>query len=165
MKKYLSILLILVTVFMVTACSTKDDINSKVFTEPDFEITLNNDFVKQEIQGLKYYYVNEKLGVIAVVNNESKQLFENAGVDFPDDAKGYAEFVVKANGLDSEVTSKGDKAYFSYERLVSGKEYHFYAVTVKSADTCWLIQFRCEKDKVNEFKADFDKWAETIKVK
>ena len=38
MKKYLSVLLIIVTVFMLTGCSTKEDPDAQRFVEKDFEI-------------------------------------------------------------------------------------------------------------------------------
>ena len=164
MKKYLSILLVLVAVFMLTGCGNDSD--AKRFTEEDFEITLNNGFQKKDIQGLKYYYENNDMKIGVTVNNESKQLFENAGVEFPDDVKGYAEFVVKANGLtESNVVSKGKYAQFDYKKTVNGKEYYYYGTTHRSGDAYWMINFYCYADKANEYQKTFEKWADSITVK
>ena len=167
MKRYLSILLIVITVFMLTACGSTEIKNGKTFTESDFEITLTNDFVKKELSGIKYYYEDSTNGILAIINVESKQLFENAGIAFPDDAKSYAEFVVKANGLGVEVNTykNVDYAQFTYNRSVSGTEYSFYAVTFRSGDNCWLVQFRCNSAKYNEFVSQFKAWSETVKFK
>ena len=166
MKKYLSLLFILITVFVLTACSKENtDTNSKEFKENDFEITLTNDFIKIEVPNVKYYFENKEKDIVVFVTSESKQLFQNAGVVFPDDAKGYADFIIKTNKLESEVTKKGDNAHFTYKSTANGKEYYFYAISLKKDDNCWLVRFRCESTKINDYIADFDKWASTIIVK
>ena len=68
MKRYLSILLIVITVFMLTACGSTEIKNGKTFTESDFEITLTNDFVKKELSGIKYYYEDSTNGILAIIN-------------------------------------------------------------------------------------------------
>ena len=108
MKRFLSTILIVITVFLLTACGSKEIKNAKEFKETDFEITLTNDFHKREVSGIKYYYEDVTNKILAIVNLESKQLFENAGIDFPSDAYSYAEFVVKANALGVEVNKKGN---------------------------------------------------------
>lgn len=165
MKRYLSILLIVITVFMLTACGSDEIKNAKTFTEEDFEITLTSSFVKKELSGIKYYYEDTTNGILAIINVESKQLFENAGIDFPNDPVSYAEFVVKANGLGVEVTKEGNYAQFTYNRSVGGTEYSFYAVTFRTGDNCWLVQFRCNANKLNEYKSQFASFAKTVKVK
>ena len=166
MKKYLSVLLIIVTVFMLTGCSTKEDPDAQRFVEKDFEITLNKGFVRKELAGIEYYYENQDMYVGVTVNNESKQLFENAGVDFPDDVKGYAEFVIKANRLtDTKVVTKGSYAQFSYTKTANGKEYYYYGTTHKSGDTYWMINFYCNSNKAEEYQEQFAKWADSIIVK
>lgn len=164
MKKYLSILLVIVAIFMLTGCSSDPD--AKVFKEDDFEITLNNGFQKKSIQGLKYYYENNDMQIGITVNNESKQLFESAGVDFPDDVVGYAEFVVSANKLtDSKVVSKGKYAQFDYKKTVNGREYYYYGTTHRSGDAYWMINFYCRSEKAQEYQKTFEKWASSIVVK
>ena len=166
MKKYLSILLILVCTFMLTACGSETDPNAKVFQEEDFEITLNNGFEKSILGGIKYFYKNEEMQAAVVVKVESKQLFENAGIDFPDDTKSYAEFVVKSNNLvDSKVKTKGGSARFAYDKTVNGKEYHYYGVANKKGDAYYLVTFYCFSDKGNEYQNQFDKWADSIVIK
>ncbi len=165
MKRLLSILLIFVTTIMLTACSKEIDPNAKTFKEEDFEITLTNDFSKIELSGIKYYYEDKTNNVIAFVNVDSKQLFENAGINFPDDSEGYAKHFINVNKLDAKVTKKKDFAHFTYKTTVNGVEYYFYALTYKSGDNCWLVQFRCVSDKVNDLESQFDKWADTIVVK
>ena len=150
---------------MLTACSSTSIKNGKTFTENDFEITLTNDFVKKELSGIKYYYEDNTNGILAIINVESKQLFENAGINFPDDAYSYAEFVVKANSLGVDVKKNGNYAQFTYNRSVSGTEYSFYAVTFRTGDNCWLVQFRCNATKLSEYESQFKAWAETVKVK
>ena len=164
MKKYLSLLLIVISVFMLTACNKEAE--GKLYQEEDFEITLPEGFQKKEISGLKYYYENNSMGVAITVNSESKQLFENAGVEFPDNVKAYAEFVVKANGLtNSTVVSKGSYAQFDYRKTVNGKEYYYYGTTHKAGDKYYMINFYCYADKANDFQQQFAKWADSIKVK
>ena len=164
MKKYLSLLLVIVALFMLTGCGTDKD--AKLFTESDFEVTLNTGFVKKSIRGIKYYYENNDMQIGVTVNNESKQLFENAGVEFPDDVVGYAEFVVKANNLtDSKVVSKGKYAQFDYKKTVNGKEYYYYGTTHRSGDTYWMINFYCRSEKASEYQDIFAKWANSIVVK
>lgn len=165
MKKYLSILFVFVAVFMLTACSTKDS-DAKTFTEDDFEITLNKGFEKKTLTGIIHYYENEEMKVGVTVNSESRQAFKNAGIDFPDDVKSYAEFVVTANSLtDSKVVSKGKYAQFSYKRTNNGKEYYYYATTHKAGDAYYLVNFFCESSKASEYQEQFAKWADSITVK
>lgn len=166
MKKYLSVLLVLISVFMLTACGTETNANDQLFQEEDFEITMDKGFTKKTLAGIKYYYQNDELGIGVTVNNESKQLFDNAGVEFPDDVKGYANFVVSANGLkDTKVTDKGKYAQFNYTKSVNGKEYYYYGTTHKSGDTYWMINFFCVSGKAEEYQKTFERMAESIKVK
>ena len=164
MKRYLSILLIIVSVFMLTACSTNND--GKKFSEDDFEITLNDNFQKKDIVGVTYYYQNDNMNAAVVVKKESKDAFENAGIIFPDDVKSYAEFIVKNNFLtDSKVTMDGKVAKFDYHKTVNGTKYYYYAVAQRNNDDYWLVTFYCLSEKANEYKTQFDKWADTIVVK
>ena len=166
MKRYLSILLIVITVFMLTACGSTSIKNGKTFTESDFEITLTNDFVKKELSGIKYYYEDNTNGILAIINVESKQLFENAGVNFPDDAYSYAEFVVKANSLsDSKVVTKGNYAQFSYKKTNNGKEYYYYATAHKAGDAYYLVNIFCFASQESEYQDLFAKWSDSIVVK
>ena len=165
MKKYLSILLVLVAVFMLTACAS-EDVDAKKFIEDDFEITLNKGFEKKELAGINHYYQNDEMQIGVTVNSESRQAFKNAGIDFPDDVKDYAEFVVKANSLsDSKVVTKGNYAQFSYKKTNNGKEYYYYATAHKAGDAYYLVNIFCFASQESEYQDLFAKWSDSIVVK
>ena len=145
---------------------SKVKIVASVFSIYAFE-TLKDELEKvEELQFIfpAPTFVSE--GIKGTVKKESKDAFENAGIIFPDDVKSYAEFIVKNNFLtDSKVTMDGKVAKFDYHKTVNGTKYYYYAVAQRNNDDYWLVTFYCLSEKANEYKTQFDKWADTIVVK
>ncbi len=181
MKKHLKILFIFIAVFMLTACSIREKIQNAInnavndtttnddtnkIVESDFEITGPTGFEKKSQPTMKYYYENNTMNIGITVNSESKALFEQYGIDYPEDVKAYAEFVANANGLpDAEIVTRGNYAQFSYTKTINGYTYYYYGTTHKSNDAYWMINFFCfEKDSI-KYLDMFREWADSIIVK
>lgn len=138
-----------------TACffGAKD----KTFEVGDLKITLTDQFVEKEIVGQTAMF--QSTNVLVTVLMEEKSLIGN-GVSL----ERYAELVCNVNGLkDSEIELNGDRAEFTYEKTVSGKDYKYFAKCYKTDEAYWLVQFACFEDSADKYVDNIEKWADTVK--
>lgn len=121
-------------------------------------ITMDKGFKEKELLSATYYL--ERNDSIMLAIKEEFQLLLPATLTLED----YTNLVLQNNIIYSNVNSRENEnyMYFSYEKMVSGKNYYYLATTHKAEDSFWLIQFACSKNEKDEFEDKFFKWADTI---
>ena len=158
MKKHLSIIafiLVLSTLLLaLVGCSLLEP-KDKSFSKAGMTITLDSDFVEQDIVTQTAYYVSQKAIVTAL--KEDGSTIANYTVE------DYAELVCEVNKLDDDtVAVKNGYAEFTYEKELNGKDYYYYARCFKNGTDFWLFQFACETKNTEEYKPIFEKWASSV---
>ncbi len=131
----------------------------KTFEKAGMRITLTSAFYEQEHIAQTATYVSSS--AIVVATKESFTLL--AGLeDYT--LEDYTDLTISANNLTSDKNYRENKdyIYFTYERVVDGKDFFYLATTHKSPDAFWLIQFACNVSDKESKTETFLKWADTI---
>ena len=185
MKKSLSILLALAIAFSLAACSsgkktppaadpqpaeeapaaqeteTAAAVKSKVFDCEEMEITLTDDFFREE--GIDTYTgVFESNDAAIFVLREDKSLLP--GVDMDQ----YTDLVLEANknaGREvGELHRKDGIPLFEYDftNPQTNQAFTYYTTMFESEDAFWLVQFTCYADKYKEHISQFHEFARSV---
>ncbi len=157
MKKtigYLSLFIAICALLITSVGCSLFGPKDKTFSKAGLSITLTDDFTEQDLITQTAYYVSQN--AIVTTLKEEVSVIGNRSV------KEYAKLVCSVNKLDSTVTSKDGYAEFTFEKEVSGKDFYFYARCFKNGSDFWLVQFACETKDVDDYAADFEKWASSI---
>jgi hypothetical protein len=79
----------------------------------------------------------------------------------------YAELLVEANGLSSDVKIKDGMTFFDYQKKSSKdqKIYRYRAYVYKSDDAFWMIQFAIETKNYDDYADSIDEWARSVSFK
>ena len=153
--RFISLILAVCAITLSFASCLSTEPKEKDFSKAGLTITLTEEFTEQEIVTQTAYYLSQK--AIVTTLKESDEVLKDFNV------KKYAEAICEIYKLDSTVTVQEGYAEFSYEKELSGKDYHYYARCYKNGNDFWLVQFACETKNIEEFKPKFDKWASSIK--
>ncbi|MBR5642341.1 MAG: hypothetical protein IKW92_09465 [Firmicutes bacterium] len=184
MKRILSILLALLLVFSLTACSlgkkttTPDPQpveespqntpaeepvadNAKVFACEELRITLTDEF--QEESGIDYYTgVFDTDEEVVFILREEKSYFGSISLDE------YAEKVIEANENVGHIIEKLHKKdgipLFEYEfdNESTGSTFDYYTTMFESNDAFWLVQFACYATEYKDHVETFHKYARSV---
>ena len=182
MKRTLSILLALLLVFSLTACSlgkkipagqpepepagTADPVpvetadNGKVFSCEEMRITLTDDFAEEDIDA--YTGVFESSNSAVFVLREDKSLLP--GVDFDN----YVELVAEANqnaGREiGDIHRKDGIPLFEYDFTndSTGQTFRYYTTIFESEDAFWLVQFTSFASDYKDLVDQFHKYARSV---
>jgi predicted small lipoprotein YifL len=185
MKRFLSILLVLVLVFSLTACQSgkkkpaaepapaaevpqnttepeePEADNAKVFACEELRITLTDEF--QEESGIDYYTgVFDTDDEVVFILREAKSYFGDISMDE------YAEMVVKANEGVGHVIEKLHKKdgiplfEYEYDNESTGMTYAYYTTMFESDDAFWLVQFTCLADEYKDHVETFHRYARSV---
>ena len=142
-------------------CSPRD----KKFSVDGMTITLNSNFEKVDVDKEHKYdasYGSEEVAVLVL--KEEFSLVEG----FEDyTLEEYAELLVEANGLSSDVKIKDGMTFFDYQKKSSKdqKIYRYRAYVYKSDDAFWMIQFAIETKNYDDYADSIDEWARSVSFK
>lgn len=163
MKKLITILLCICTIFLVGGCNSEESKMQK-YSDSGFTITLPKGFYKKELASVTVYYESEYAILTAL--KESYTNLEPLGINNDSSLEDYAKAVLSNNQQDSELkkSDDGNFVYFTYEKEVSDKDFYYMAAIFKAEDAFWLVNFACEEDNKDTYSKEFIKWAESIEV-
>ena len=157
MKKTLSFILIAIMLFSFTGCFNLA--SEKVFEKSGMEITLTSKFYEKDHVSYTSIYESSDIAVFtlkeefSLIPGSSKYTLDN-----------YADLVIKANQIDTEIEHEDDLTYFSFDKTVNGKDFVYFGFVYKGTDAFWLIQFACEEKNENDLIKDIFKYAKSVTI-
>lgn len=136
---------------------TTADPHQKTFTSAGMTITLSDDFQKSTVPGYTVGFESDDAVLLALVEND-------------DALKGYtldqyANKVISNNASLKGKTVKhdGGLTYFEFESTADGVTYSYLAVVYQNGSDYWLFQFASQKKDYNSMRANFMKYAKTVR--
>ncbi len=164
MRVFLS-MVCMVTVVGCSAIFSGIAAKEKTFTKSGMSIVLNENFYEKEYVAYTAYYESSQMLILVLkddFSNFSSQQYNVNSVG----TKKYAELVVEGNNLNeknvSEIITEDDLTYFTYENSSNGKDFTYFAVSYKSDDAFWLIQFCCEQNNYENLKPTMLQYAHSV---
>ena len=187
MKKFASILLALLLVFSLAACSfgktkpaadpvpapeteaeepaapaeTEETAGEKVFACEELRITLTDEFVEES--GIESYTgVFESKDCAVFILREDKSYFSGIGLD------DYADMVVEANAKVGHETDKLHRKdgipVFEYDftNPSTNQTFSYYTTMYESDSAFWLVQFTCFDTDYKGLVDTFHKYARSV---
>lgn len=167
MKKTTKIISLVMAFALFAAVFAGCGSSDKEFSSNGFSITLPGN-AKEMSESLGYtaaYQVGGDIVVAAI--EESKSSLASLGLAEDAVVLDYAVLVAEVNGYsgDDVTTISGTEIpYFEYTSTVSGVEYSYMGACFKADDAFWFVNFGTTKEKYDSVKADFEKWAKSVKV-
>ena len=165
MKKATKIILLaMVVVLLFASCGEKkEEPKLKEFSKAGLTISLPEEFGEKEVVTQTATYVS--LDSVVMILKEEFSMFEKMGMDPKElTLDEYFELIKTNNGSDWELKEDEGLKYFDYSTQVNGKDMSYMGTILKGTDAFWLVQFSCESGNFADKKADFLKWAKSIKV-
>ena len=183
MKKPLSVLLVLLLVFSLTACISKErpsqdpapaeadqeasaaeetgTAKSKVFSCEEMRITLTEEFMEED--GIDAYTgVFESANSAIFVLREDKSMLPGVDMDK------YVDLVHEANANAGrevgDVHRKDGIPLFEYEftNPQSNATFRYYTTLFESEEAFWLVQFTCYADEYKDHVSQFHTYARSV---
>ena len=142
------------------ASSTPDDAKPKTFAAEGMQITLTDDFSKEQFDGFTVCYAAKESAVFTL--KESFSLMDGLQ-DYT--LEQYGQLVLQTNSkTDSTLQSGNGFLYFEYEakNAEDGNTYYYYSTMHKGLDAFWLVQFAAPAEKKDVYKPFFTEWAESV---
>lgn len=157
MKKFLCAALAIFALFSFASCLE----NTKVYSASGASITLPSSFYEKEQVGFTACFMNDK--AIVLFLKEDASAFNNASYDFDlMTLEYYAELILQNNLLSADIETVEDFTAFSWEKSISGKDYYYLGIVLKTDDAFWFFQFCCETQNEDTYNGKFLEWAKTI---
>ncbi len=134
----------------------------KDFSKAGLTITLNENFGEEEIVTQTATYSSLKYVITSL--KEEFQLFEDVGLSTDIPLSEYADMIITANALDATVEGSDSRPSFVYSEQANGKDYSYLATVFRGSDAFWTVTFACETKYFADSQAQFEKWADTVKI-
>ena len=161
MKKVFKLLSLCIIASLIAGCSLPSlGEKTKTYTSHGISVTMNDKFYEKSLLSATVYL--ESTDSIFTALKEDFNLLSTVGITKDSTLREYAELVVKANQLSTQIIEEDGLTYFTYEKTVSGKDFYYLATVYKSNDAFWLINFACEKNAQSSFKPKFIKKKKTV---
>lgn len=165
-KRFLSIYIPILTVLCILGFCLgffsgyyEDSNAEKTFIAEDMQITLTEEFIEESFSGATACYASYNAAVFVI--KEEFSYFENGENTTIEE---YAEEFFEYNELDSTLQYVNQLPCFEYE--VYDPDYdsinYYMAFIYKSDDAFWVVQFAANKNKSEDLKPEFIKWAESV---
>ena len=150
--------LMLSLTFSLTACTAE-----KVFEKSGIKITATSEFYEKDILSMTIYLESRDKIITGVKETP------NASFPISRTLRQYTELVLNTNNMNGLEISVYDEdgitfEYFEYEKEVSGKNFKYLGVTMKSDSYFYLFNFASENSKFEGFKSQFMDWAKLIEI-
>lgn len=156
--KYLALFMVL-AVMTFSGCIVPEA-ESKDFTAAGVTITLTEEFTEQSNNQQTAVWASTT-EIVSVIK-EDFEMLQTAGLSIDMPITEYAQLVIDNNQLTATVNEDGDTAYFTFELERVGKMMRYYAVTYRTDDAFWLIQFGAEADTFDEHMINFKTYVKSI---
>ena len=132
----------------------------KTFSAAGMSITLNDKFLKENLNGITAAYATDEVVVLII-----KEEFSLADGFESYTLNEYRNLLLEANGLSSKSIRNNDGILgFEYERTIdkTGDLYTYFAYVYKTDDAFWLVQFAVKSDLIDQYETQFDEWAKSV---
>ncbi len=137
-------------------------VKDKTFIGDDFDIVLTTAFSEKYEDGV--YYFGSKDCSVAVYEFDYNEYAHVA----PMDEQAFLELLQSSGHFSSEskiVSEAGLKFIEEDAESNMGDIRRYFTVFVKAEDAFYLFEFGCETKDYTEYRSDFFKWADSIKIK
>lgn len=163
MKKTFKVMLVVMAAMILLAsCGGAKGAKEKDFSKAGMTITLTEDFTEKEVVSQTVTYASMDEVVMAL--KEEFTLFEQINMDPQTTTlEQYFDLIKTNNKAQWELKEEDGLKCFTYDNTGNGKDYSYLGVILKGNDAFWLFQFSCEKANFDSKKADFMKYAKSIK--
>ena len=164
-KKGLIIFLAAIAVGLVLGFAISAGIRSnsspkdKMFLYDNLRIKLTSEFKQVNAEGYDVAFEAKDVAIFVLKEEfTGAEGFENYSL------MEYADLLIKANGLSSEVGVKDGQILFTYDAVneETNNAYRYYTYVYKSTDAFWMIQFAISVDDVGEYEPNISKWASSV---
>ena len=169
MKKFLSVVLVIMTLLAVVSCDNAGNnnvIKPMEITRNGMTITVTSDFYVSPKEEKEYGYtvvLNSKaMGILAL--KEDKSLYENAGIK---NLSQYAEAIRNANSARNPGIIKAEDGFqytfeYTFYNTAEKVEYSYLTVMYEAESAYWFVQFASKTAKYEELKPTMLKYAKTV---
>ncbi len=152
MKKYVSILAILLLVCLAFGGCAKND---KLFYSTHLTISIKppEDFQEVKIEGLAAAYESEYMAIRVL--RERFESYEGVDERINEDTSAleYAQFLSEINeGSEGGAFVEGDLTLFYFTQVGSEKTFRGAAYVYKSVDSFWTVQFITEEKDFEQYR-------------
>ena len=129
----------------------------KTFSVSGIEITLTDEFEKEDFSGFDAGYVTNDVMVLLL-----KEHFSMLPGSKDMTLEAYAQVVIENNGRKGTMSEENGVVYFEYTAVSGGETYHYIVTMHKGPDAFWLVQFcTLEADK-DEYRDEIFEWAASV---
>lgn len=161
LKRYLLIVLICALLgFVIGLFSGIGYDEPKDFSDSGINITLTEDFIKNDVSGYTVVYDSSDIAVFAL--KEEFALLDG----FEDySLEDYAEMVKKANNVQStDIETGTGLTGFEYDAMNTETqvEYHYFTYVYKSTDAFWFVQFCTATENKDIYAEQITQWAQSV---
>lgn len=167
MKKIIVILLSILMLMGVSACSKKDELSSdlQTYKADGISIKMPAGLKNQQKEGEEMYdmfYGNDNFAM--TISRQDKQLLitngymsEGEGVDK------FADVLTELTGFTFEKNSSG--VFVSkYDNTVNGTDFSYFSSVRDGKDCFWIIDFFCMAEDASTYYPQFEAWDNTVVV-
>jgi hypothetical protein len=162
MKKILKVLSIVLLITIICGCSQIAKVNTKEYSVDELKITMADGMVEKSAVGYTKYLEAKDYSFALV--KETFEDYKNANLEINENSsvKEYMEFVLDANGINSDLIENNNLIYTKYTKTISSNDYFYMVFGYKSDDSFWIVNLYCfEKDKDN-YENTFIEWAKSV---
>lgn len=133
------------------------DLHQKEFTDAGVTVTLSDSFKKSTVTGYTIAYEATDSLLLGLKENDSS--LNGKTLDQ------YANLVISNNASLQGISVKHDDGltYFEFESTVDDVTYRYFAAVYQNGDDYWLMQFASQKKDYNAKRADFVKYAKSVR--
>lgn len=158
-KKGFFVFLLMIFMITLSGCSAKE----KEFSGSGINISLTNEFFEQEVIQAPFYL--ESKNHIFMGMRETKAELSLYSIDTLSE---YINAVLANGGVTTEVYMKDNDdnsyMYAYYSTTVGEIEYGYMLIAMEGESHYYSMNFGCLNDKLDGYKDQYFKWAETISV-
>lgn len=160
MKRILLVLLLMVSTLMLTACTPR----AKKFEGSGVEITLTTEFREEKTELVPLYLVSKKH--VFMANRESKTVLKTHGIKT---LQQYIDLVLSNAGKvaatqNAETNDNTPYIFAYYKASVDKKDFGYMLLAFEGERYFYTMNFGCLAHHLDNYKEQYIKWAQTIKV-
>ena len=148
MKRIISLILALMSVFLLVSCSSEH-------TYAEFTLTAPRDYKDYDSKGaydLAFTDGHATVGVLRI----SLVSAEQSGLDITFTPGDFAEFYMEKAGVDSVLQMENDVPYYTYFQTVGGIKYYYLAAFYRTEGAYFTVTCMVEQSMaisyIDEFK-------------
>ena len=154
-KRLLSLLLLLASVFAVTSCDT-----DKIYGHAELEIALTEDFREFEAESFDAAYTNGK-ALVGILRISFDASFNEGVPDFLTPEQ-FAKFYKTATKREAEIKFHGITPYYEYSEVQDGVKNFYLASFYRSKYAYFAVIFAAPEIFSGELKNEFLSYTETV---